>query len=199
MGRDQTRRRPRAALTKPAIRVAGRPPGGQSGLTGDVRPVAPKDSGGHTYHMASRAVLTRRGADTTLELRPQWRALPRETSDDELHLGSQDLLRLADYANRHGFQIASFSLSDTYLSPLASEEQSGISDRLISLYREYGLEELLFALAEEYEGLYITGLTLINIETGRRVQIKRRGYVETSSIQEAETLLRSAWNELNLS
>lgn len=171
----------------------------QDGPTRLMRPVALGDRGEHTYHMASRAILTRRGTGTTLELRPQASALPQGPLKDALHLGSQDLLRLADYASRRGFQIASFSVSDSYLSPLPDEEQKTVSDRLICLYKEYGLEELLFAISGEYEGLYIIGLTLINKETGRRVQVKRRGYVETSAVQEAEDLLRSAWTDLNLS
>ncbi len=123
----------------------------------------------------------------------------RTPAGSELHLGSQDLLRFANYASLHGFVVSSFMLADAYLVPLDANEQAEISDDLVELLATHGGDELEASLHDEYAGLYVVGVNLIESSTGMRVSIRRRGYVETSIVQEAERLLRSAWRELRLS
>lgn len=125
--------------------------------------------------------------------------LPARTpAGTELHLGSQDLIRLADYALSRGFTIASFMIADGYLVPLDVDEQADLSDEMVEAVRAHGGAELEAAMQDEYDGLYIVGVTLVSA-AGRYVVVKRRGFVETSVVQEAEHLLRSAWQELRLS
>jgi hypothetical protein len=117
----------------------------------------------------------------------------------ELHLGSQDLVRLANFASAHGFVVASFMLADAYLVPLSEDEQAQISGEMIERLKSFGGDELETAMQEDYEGLYVVGVNLIAFQSGMRISIRRRGYVETSIIHEAELLLESAWRELHLS
>lgn len=154
---------------------------------------------GHTESMVSRAVVERRGGNTTLRLRPHPGPIDRTARDDELHLGSQDLLRLADYASQSGFKLSSFALSDSDLYPLPREEQDEISKHLIELYKKFGLKELMAALNDEYGGIYAVGITILNHGTGRRINIRRRGFVDASMVEEAEKLLLNALKDLNLS
>ena len=117
----------------------------------------------------------------------------------ELHMGSQDLIRFADFASNRGFRISSFMLADPNLSPLIEDEQVEISRQMVELLSAYGGDELEAAMRDEFDGLYVVGVNLIASSSGRRISVRRRGYVETSIVQEAERLLQSAWRELHLS
>lgn len=117
----------------------------------------------------------------------------------ELHLGSQDLIRFADFASTRGFRIVSFMLADPYLSPLGDDQQAEISHQLVDILSAYGGDELEAAMRDEFDGLYVIGVNLIASSSGRRISVRRSGYVETSIVQEAERLLQSAWQELHLS
>lgn len=150
--------------------------------------------------MVSKVVLdTSADGGVGLRIDPVTGPLPaRTTPGTELHLGSQDLIRLADYATSHGFTIASFMIADGYLVPLRPEEESELSDEMIEAVRAHGGAELEAAMQDEFDGLYVVGVTLIAM-SGMRISVRRRGFVETSVVHEAEQLLRSAWQELHLS
>lgn len=120
-------------------------------------------------------------------------------SGGELHLGSQDLIRLASYASTHGFRVASFMIADAYLAPISEDEQADVSNQMVKMLEVFGVSELEAAMSDEYDGLYVVGVNLIAAASGRRVIVRRRGYVDTSIVNEAERLLRSAWQELHLS
>lgn len=154
---------------------------------------------GHTKGMVSRVVVERRGVDAALRLRPHIGPIAGRAREGELHLGSQDLLRIADYATQNGFSFLSISLSDSSLYPLPQDEQDEISGRLIDIYQKFGLAELMITLEDEFDGIYAVGITVVNNSTGRRIKIRRRGFVETSVVQEAENLLSGALRELKLS
>lgn len=117
----------------------------------------------------------------------------------ELHLGSQDLVRLTSYAMEQGYVVYSYMISDSYLEPLPEDEQLDISKELVRLLKEFGAKEVEAALDDEYDGLYVVGVELIDPKTGMMISIRRRGFVETAIVQEAEVLLQSAWRELHLS
>lgn len=123
---------------------------------------------------------------------------PRTPAGSELHLGSQDLLRFASYSAERGFVVSSFMLADAYLVPLDSDEEAGVSAEMVRVLAAYGEDELEAAMHDEYAGLYVVGVNLIEPSTGMRISIRRRGYIETSIVQEAEKLLASAWRELRL-
>lgn len=117
----------------------------------------------------------------------------------ELRLGSQDLLRLAFYASEKGFKVASFLLADTNLDSLPNDEGSRVSDELINILMTYGVEEAELALEGEFEGLFIIGINLISVLSGKEISVRRWGYIHTSAINEARDLLNIAWQELHLS
>lgn len=117
----------------------------------------------------------------------------------ELHLGSQDLIRFAGYASERGFHVASFMIADAYLVALSEEEESEISAEMVEILREYGDRELEAAMRDDFEGLYVVGVNLVLKASGRRLSVRRRGYVETSTVPDAEQLLQAAWQELQLS
>lgn len=151
--------------------------------------------------MVSKVVLNPSSGDGVgLRIDDVAAGLPARTpAGTELHLGSQDLIRLAGYAADHGFSLAAFMISDAYLVPLSPDEQTEISDELVDAMLAHGSDEVEAAMQNEYDGLYVVGIDLIATSSGMRISIRRRGYVVTSVVQEAENLLRAAWQELRLS
>jgi hypothetical protein len=123
-----------------------------------------------------------------------------ELTGPPLHLGSQDLVRLAGFARSNGFQVARFFIADAYLSPLEEAEQLELSADLVKILDDFDEEELEAALADEYDGLYVIGLELISYGSGLRLGVLRSGYVSTSAAEEreAERLMSDAWRELRL-
>lgn len=122
----------------------------------------------------------------------------RTPAGSELHLGSQDLIRFASYSAGHGFVVSSFMLADAYLVPLRPEEEAAVSAEMVEALARHGEDELEAAMHDEHAGLYVIGVNLIEPSTGMRISIRRRGYIETSIVREAERLLESAWRELRL-
>lgn len=151
--------------------------------------------------MVSKVVLSPSlGGGAGLRIDDVGAGLPARTpAGTELHLGSQDLIRLAGYAAANGFSVSLFMISDAYLVPLSPDEQSEISDNLVEALRAHGSDEVEAAMQDEYDGLYVVGVELIASASGMRISVRRRGYVVTSTVQEAESLLRAAWRELQLS
>ncbi|TQJ40603.1 hypothetical protein FBY33_2670 [Arthrobacter sp. SLBN-112] len=114
-------------------------------------------------------------------------------------MGSQDLIRFAIYATAHSFSVASFMIADTRLTLLEPNDQESLSAEMVNILRTYGGEELEAAMGDDFNGLYVVGVELLSTTTGMRMSVRRRGYVETSIVDEAEQLLASAWRELHLS
>ncbi|MDM7890685.1 hypothetical protein [Curtobacterium caseinilyticum] len=146
--------------------------------------------------VVSQAVLQREGDTAAVRL-------PRGTGEhpgsaESFHLGSQDLIRLAGFAQENGFQVSQFFVADPYLSPLDSEEERFISERMIQLLNTYGARELRSAMEDEFDGFYVVGVALISKRSGMRITVRRRGFVDTSIVEEAESLLTSAWKERSL-
>ncbi|WP_344356758.1 hypothetical protein [Brachybacterium phenoliresistens] len=148
----------------------------------------------------SKVVLSTVGGGTRdLRVDPYDTTQPARTpSGSELHLGSQDLVRLTGFALERGFVPTSFMISDAYLVALPEDEQVQVSTELLRLLVGYGPDEVMMSLQEEHDGLYIVGVNLIAGDSGGRISVRRRGFVDTSVVQEAQRLLASAWRELNL-
>lgn len=123
----------------------------------------------------------------------------RESDGRTLQLGSQDLIRVAGYAADHGFVVSGFFVADAFLTPLGQEEEREVSASMLEILKTYGPQELDAAMDDDFEGMYVTGVELVSRSRGLRIAVRRRGYVETSVVGEAEQLLNSAWRELRLS
>lgn len=175
-------------------RVAAAKPGSFEKVTGMMQ----------TRCMMSRAVLRPLGEAASVHLDP---APPSVVSHGEadtrkpsgaLHLGSQDLIRVAGFASEAGFKVTGFKLADRYLTPLEEGEQSELSDALLAVLLSYGDRELISAMRDEFVGVFVIGVNLMSLETGFRISIRRSGYVDTSQLPVAEKLLDSAWRSLSL-
>ncbi|WIB15918.1 hypothetical protein DEJ34_01960 [Curtobacterium sp. MCPF17_050] len=115
-----------------------------------------------------------------------------------LHLGTQDIIRLGGFALKNGYKILQFRIADPYLSPLEPQEERVISEQMIELLHRYDTRELIGAMQEEFDGLYIVGVELQSANSQRRMSIRRGGYIDTAATWEAEAFLQSAWQDLRL-
>lgn len=124
-------------------------------------------------------------------------AHPRSAS--ELHLGSQDLIRFAGYAATQGFAVSSFMIADAHLSPIGGAAHAEASARMVEILRAWDGDELEAAMGDDFDNLYVVGVNVVSRSTGLPISVRRRGYVVTPIVGEAEKLLASAWQELKLS
>lgn len=115
-----------------------------------------------------------------------------------LKLGSQDLIRLAIFAKNSGHRVTGFMIADRELYRLTTDEEREISDRLVELLNTYGGEEVAAALRDEYRGLYIIGIDIVQRETLTRLSIRRQGIIRTSTESIARSFLQNAWEKLSL-
>ncbi|UYQ78074.1 hypothetical protein OF385_02575 [Glutamicibacter sp. JL.03c] len=154
----------------------------------------------HTYNMISQVLVRQPNGDS-----PALRIYPVDSTASELMkegrrlgLGSQDLIRFAGYAKKHGFRITSFSVSDARLNPLPQDDAESTSDSMLQVFNELGVRGLNAAMEFEFDGLYIVGVELRSPKNGLTIDLRRHGYIDTSIPKDAENLIGSAWRELRL-
>lgn len=156
----------------------------------------PRDRVGRVIHnecMGSRVVLSAAGSAAALKI------ADRSTPEDHaLHLGSQDLVRVAGFAASHGFRLVRLYLADAWLQPLGQEEEAELSSELVEVFERYGDREVVAALDDDFDGLFVVGIELRSLATGFNVLLRRQGYIDTSVRDEATTLLTEAWRKLRL-
>lgn len=150
----------------------------------------------HNNHMERQLVVSPVGKETELHIAP---VTPiSAAASQHLHLGSQDLVRVAGFAAAHGFRLVRFYMADRDLAPLDRVEEDEISDALVSIFEQYDASEVRSALHDEYEGLFVVGIELLSLNSGHRIQLRREGYIDTSVPDEATHLLDRAWRKLRL-
>jgi hypothetical protein len=151
--------------------------------------------------MLSQLVV--RLADHSLHLEP------RNAGDDPVafdrpesgqivpRLGSRDLIRLAGFAVDHGYLLDAVIVRDRTMSPLPSELEDEVSDRLVETLRS-GAPLANDALSGD-RGPYTVveiELTTSDMET---IRVGRLGTVESFSDDATSGLMEPAWTQLHLS
>lgn len=154
----------------------------------------------HNERMLNKVVLyPSRDGSARLKVSQAGQVPAKTIPGSELHLGTQDLIRFADYAQGRGFKVIGFMIADSYLVPLDDDDQESISEDLAGSLNLYGVNVVEAAMNDEYSGLYLIGVNLIDLSRGLRISVRRRGFVDTTIVEEAEQLLQSAWKDLKLS
>lgn len=150
----------------------------------------------HNEDMESQVVVGPRGPAAELHI-----VSPPPSTDVDawrLHLGSQDLIRVAGFAVADGFRLVRFYIADRYLQPLDAHEEEEISDELVRIFEQYDAREVRSALHDDFEGLYVVGIELLSVTSGFRIHLRREGFIDTSVPEEATSLLSRAWRKLRL-
>ncbi|MEG8035386.1 hypothetical protein QP157_08655 [Sphingomonas sp. LR61] len=145
-------------------------------------------------HVVSRAVLQAAGPAYAVHIPSVVEEANPESKS--FHFGSQDLIRLAGFAQENGFKVSRFSLADSYLTPLEADEERRVSRSMVEILGHFDARELRGAMLDEFDGLYVIGVELISKESGHRLTVRRSGFIDTSAVVEAERLLTSAWQVL---
>ncbi|MCS3442200.1 hypothetical protein [Microbacterium phyllosphaerae] len=108
-------------------------------------------------------------------------------------LGSQDILRIAEYASGAGYHIDSFQLSDHTLThvaePLAGKVSKKLVKRLNAGVSAADVEDLL---REEWPGLIITGVMLTTPEHST-ASLQRQGVFWSPAGWSPTRFLSDAW------
>jgi hypothetical protein len=151
----------------------------------------------HNEHMATQVVLNPHGRAPELSIDdvPQF---GRVRESQVLHLGSQDLLRVAAFATKNGFDLIRVYWNDSYLQPLDQASEDDLSGELLDILSQFGEQEALAALDEDFSGLLLVGVELRSHATGATILLRRRGYIDTVERDEARNLLTHAWQKLRL-
>lgn len=111
------------------------------------------------------------------------------------NFGTQDLVRIAGYASRHGFTIELISVTDMYLMLLSEEEIQEVSGEMIAMMNKWGSEEVEAALQDEFDGYYVSMIALKSNATGEIVYLDRKGYVGTDVGSDIQEEFLAALNE----
>lgn len=110
----------------------------------------------------------------------------------DVNIGTQDLVRFADHGLKNGFSVKRFSVVDANLEPLDSALGDKFSAEMIQMLHEYGMVELDAAFREEFDSLYLNGVTLTSHSTAASFSINRRGEVAAELTEEALAFLNDA-------
>ena len=115
-------------------------------------------------------------------------------------IGSQDMIRTADYAIEHGLVISAFALGDKDLTPLGADENMSVSEQMISMLNTYGLDELDASMTDEFDGVYALGVLITDPSVGESFASHRYDQIAaTDTLRErAEAFLASARSALRL-
>jgi hypothetical protein len=113
-------------------------------------------------------------------------------------LGAEDLLWIADLAQRRGFDVEDFEFRTSTFDPLGDDEEQQLSRSLLAMFREGGASAAIEALQSELRNYALIGLGLATPQNDPMI-IRRFGYVETTDESAAKDLLDEAWNEIHFS
>ncbi|WP_417555514.1 hypothetical protein [Microbacterium sp.] len=151
----------------------------------------------HNEHMTTQVVLSPHGRATELCIAavPGTGAIPDNRT---LHLGTQDLLRVAAFAAGSGFDLVRFYWNDPYLQPLDPVSEDELSREMLDLFERFGEQEALSALDDDFDGLLVVGVEMRSHATGATILLRRRGFIDTAQRDEARDLLTKAWRKLRL-
>lgn len=149
----------------------------------------------HNNYMERQLIVSPVGASAELQIAP---VTPISTAAAQhLHLGSQDLIRVAEFAS-NDFELVGFDLADRFLAPLDYEEERNLSGELLEIFDEYDAREVRAALRDDYDGIFVVGIQLRSRASGQRIHLRREGFIDTSVPEEATNLLDRAWRRLRL-
>lgn len=149
--------------------------------------------------MLTQVILRSRGSSTEVSLAERGPALESRLDSRIPRLGSQALVRLAGYAvNDGGYRLTNLRLADVHFEPFSAEYEQELSDELVEILASHGDREVLSALGDEFAGVTVIGIELHSNESGRRIEIRRRGVVDTGAPKEAEALVARAWAAVTL-
>lgn len=116
-----------------------------------------------------------------------------------LHLGSQDLVRVAEFAEKHeGATLTRIETVDLALQPFFKHETEQHSRELVRIFHDYDGREVCSALQDDFCFVTIVGISL-TLAGGQAVaHLRREGLITTTAAADTTSLMDRAWRELRL-
>ncbi|MFJ3490693.1 hypothetical protein [Leifsonia aquatica] len=113
-------------------------------------------------------------------------------------LGSQDILRIAEYALSIGWRVERFQIADRTLTPVQGREESKASKALLRWLAEAGAAAAATYFTTEWPSYFVTGVQ-IAAPDHRILQLRRQGVVWVPESWETEAFLSGAWRAVHFS
>lgn len=114
-------------------------------------------------------------------------------------LGSQDILRIAEFAVRDGYTVNGFQLGDSMLSPVAESLGEKVSKQLLKrLRRGESAADVDDFLADEWPTLAVIGVELTTPNLGS-ARLQRQGVLSGSADWSPIPFLTNAWRAVRFS
>lgn len=110
--------------------------------------------------------------------------------------GTADFVQLAHTAVKNGFTVSFFGITDHYLAPLEESDSENISDEMIHMLNEYGVEELHAALRDEFDNYYISDMEICDSATRQSFALDRRGVVRAPDEGRLLTLIQAMYTDM---
>lgn len=105
------------------------------------------------------------------------------------NVGSQDMTRISGLALDNYYTVNEFKVCNDDLIPLSPEHDHDVSEKMKEIISKYGGKELNFALRDDFNGLYITEVSLHSETYNEDVSVVRHGGLEFSDNS-------NFWNEI---
>lgn len=130
--------------------------------------------------------------------RPPWVVAAEVEGGSAPHLGSPEIIKIAEYATSQGFRILRFQLVDRRHDLVPQPEQDQWSDQLVDAFYERGKYGLQLSMRRDFPNVFMNGVELY-LHPGVRIEIRRRGVLLTNDEPRLRTFITSAWKALRLS
>jgi hypothetical protein len=128
---------------------------------------------------------------------------PSITFEDKAHgqhiprLGSQDLIRIASDAIRHGWELERFEIVDVTHSYLEEERELEVSMTLSSQLLSEGVAAALVTLMDRFPTFSVSGVELVD-NRDRAVILRRGGVIVADAGADPLEFLQLLWRRLRL-
>lgn len=114
-------------------------------------------------------------------------------------LGSQDILRIAEFAVRNGYTVNGFQLGDSILTPVAEQLGEKVSKQLVKrLRRGESAADVDDFLGEEWPSLAVIGVELTTPSLGS-ARLQRQGVLSGPADWSPIPFLTNAWRAVRFS
>lgn len=113
------------------------------------------------------------------------------------HLGSSDLIILAEYAQGLGFRVNRFDVFSALLEPLQEDEADEVSEALVAALEAGGAEQCIIEMRSTFAELTVVGVDFSGPDY-RPLSIRRDGVAVIQNSASLLDLLRGALGSVRL-
>lgn len=113
--------------------------------------------------------------------------------------GTQDLLTLAHYAMRHGWEVDRLEIQDAITThQIESDQEDSISREIVESLSAQDLAETIRGFVRNFPALSVVGVEFVRSEDDRAVTVRRNGVVDAEDGVSALDVLEPAWRQLEI-